>query len=232
MRTIIALTGVKFSGKTTAFNIVKELIPGTIEIQLAKKLKDECARVFKIERSLFDDPARKEQSLEMPIYLDAKSVSDLIRSYGIEPDYDTHVRQHVGMVLESPRRVAQYVGTEVLRTVGEDIHCIGATMNLPQDATFVVTDMRFPNEYAYFAKNYGEVFYPFHVQNNQAELAGAKDMHPSERLVLETAKNCKPIPNNSSIAAFKALIETELREVLAQQAMNELAAEESEDDEA
>lgn len=226
MKTIIALTGVKFSGKTTAFNIVKEQIPDVIEIQLAKKLKDECARVFNIDRPLFDDPARKELSLEMPVYLDAKNVSDLIRAYGVEPDYDTHVRPHVGMVLESPRRVAQYIGTEVLRTVSEDIHCIGATMNLPENGTFVVTDMRFPNEFAFFKANYGGVFYPFHVQNNQAELAGAKDMHPSERLVLETAKNCKPIPNNASIPEFRELVLKELQGVLARQDSQRLAVNE------
>jgi hypothetical protein len=218
MKTIIALTGVKFSGKTTAFNFLKEIMPSQsplIEIQLAKKLKDECSRVFKIERNLFDDSKLKEVSLEMPIYLSATDLTDLIRSYGVEPDYDTHVRPHVGMVLESPRRVAQYIGTEVLRTVNEDIHCMGATMNLPENGTFVVTDMRFPNEFNFFNKNYGECFHPFYIQNNQAELAGAQDMHPSERMVLVTAKRCKMIPNNSSISDFKAtllsLIETEFK---------------------
>lgn len=211
MRKILAFTGVKFSGKTTAFNIIKEEIPNVIEIQLAKKLKDECARVFKIERSLFDDPKLKESPLENPIYLDVDQVKDLIRSYGIEPDYDKHVRPHVGMVLESPRRVAQYVGTEVLRNVDSDIHCIGATLNLPEDATFVLTDMRFPNEYEYFAKNYGQSFHPFYVQNNQAEFNASQDMHPSERMVLETAKRCKAIPNNDSIPAFKAKVLEEIR---------------------
>lgn len=226
MKTIIALTGVKFSGKTTAFNIVKEMIPEVIEIQLAKKLKDECARVFKIDRPLFDDPMRKELSLETPVYLDSANITELIRSYGVEPNYDVHVRPHIGMVLESPRRVAQYIGTEVLRTVDEDIHCMGATMNLPENATFVVTDMRFPNEYKFFKNNYGGVFYPFHVQNNQAELAGAQDMHPSERLVLETAKNCKKIPNNASIPEFAELVKAEVRDVIARQDSQRLVSNE------
>lgn len=211
MRKILAFTGVKFSGKTTAFNIIKEEIPNVIEIQLAKKLKDECARVFKIERSLFDDPKLKEVALETPIYMDVDQIRDLIESYGVKADYDKHIRQHVGMVLESPRRVAQYVGTEVLRTVDSDIHCIGATLNLPEDATFVVTDMRFPNEFEYFNKNYGESFHPFYVQNNQAEFNASHDMHPSERMVLETAKRCKPVPNNDSMQAFKELVLKEIR---------------------
>lgn len=214
MKKILAFTGVKFSGKTTAFNIIKEEVPNVIEIQLAKKLKDECAKAFKIDRPLFDDPKLKEVALETPIYLDVANISELIRAYGVEPDFDQHVRPHIGMVLESPRRVAQYIGTEVLRTVNSDIHCLGAVMNLPEDGVFVVTDMRFPNEYEFFKKNYSESFHPFYVQNNKAEFNGSQDMHPSERQVLETAKNCKKVPNNDSIADFKVRVLEEIRKVL------------------
>lgn len=214
MKQILAFTGVKFSGKTTAFNVIRDEVPGVIEIQLAKKLKDECARSFKIERDLFDDPKLKEVALEMPIYLDADNVSEVIRAYGIEPNYDLHVRPHIGMVLESPRRVAQYIGTEVLRNVSEDIHCIGATMNLPESGVFVVTDMRFPNEFNFFKTNYSENFYPFYVQNKQAEMNAMKDAHPSERQVLETAKSCKPVPNNGTMTEFRALVLNEIRGVL------------------
>jgi hypothetical protein len=211
MKKILAFTGVKFSGKTTAFNIIKEEIPGVIEIQLAKKLKDECAKVFKIDRPLFDDPNLKEVALDTPVYLDRENITEIIEAYGMKAEYDKHVRPHVGLVLESPRRVAQYIGTEVLRAVSSDIHCIGATMGLPENGVFVVTDMRFPNEYEYFKKNYSESFFPFYVQNNQAEHNGAKDMHPSERMVLETAKNCKPISNNDSMMEFRARVLAEVR---------------------
>jgi hypothetical protein len=207
MKTIIALTGVKTSGKTTAFNFLKELYPNFVEIQLAKKLKDECARVFGIERALFDDPARKESALEMPVFLDRKNVEKVIESYGQTPDYDKHVRQHVGVVLESPRRVAQYIGTEVLRTLDPDIHCIGATMDLPANGCFVVTDMRFLNEYAFFQNNYKSEFFPFYVQSDRAEFA-ANDPHPSEREVREVAKLCKKVTNNGNLNEFKEKIET------------------------
>lgn len=210
MRTIIALAGLKTSGKTTAFNIIGEIFEGkVIEIQLAKKLKDVCASVLNVERSLFDDPARKEVNLEDPVYLDGKAVTAMIEAYGITPDYDKHVRPHVGTVLESPRRIAQYVGTEILRNVSEDIHCIGATMNLPEDGTFVLTDMRFPNEFNFFNEKYGANFYPYYIQSNRAEF-GAKDMHPSEALVMVTAKNCKKIENNGTIQELKNVLIKEL----------------------
>lgn len=214
MLKVIALTGVKTSGKTTAFNIIKDHIPEVIEIQLAKKLKDECAKVLNIERVLFDDPARKEVNLENPVYLDATNIAAIIRGYGIEPDFDKHVRPHIGTVLETPRRIAQYVGTEVLRTVSEDIHCIGATLDLPKEGIFVLTDMRFPNEFDFFANKFGGQFHPYFIQSNRAEFAGAQDMHPSEKLVLVTAKKCHKIENNASIADLSRAVAVELAAIL------------------
>ena len=210
MKILIGLCGVKFSGKTTAFNIIKDLYPQVQEIQLAKKLKDECSRIFKVKRELFDDSQLKEVPLEMPIYLTAEAVTEMVEAFGIKVDYDTHVRKHVGMILESPRRIAQYAGTEILRACGEDIHCIGATMNLPHEGVFVITDMRFPNEFDFFTSQYADIFVPFHIQSNRAEAGGAQDMHPSERMVLETAKRCKKIDNNGSLADLKARLEKEL----------------------
>ena len=218
MRTIIGLTGVKTSGKSTAFNLLKEQIPGLIEIQLAKKLKDVCASVLGIERDSFDNPDKKEVLLDTPIYLDRRNVTEMIEAFGFKVEdgraYDALVRPHIGTVLESPRRVAQYVGTEVLRALDEGIHCIGATMGLPENGIFVVTDMRFTNEFDYFKKNYSENFYPFHIQSNRAEAAGAGEMHPSERQVLETAKKCKRIENNGTIQELKGKLLIELEDLL------------------
>lgn len=212
MKTIVALTGVKTSGKTTAFNFIKEAYPDVIEIQIARKLKDECARVFGVDRALFDDPARKEVELDTPIYLNKKNLEEVIAAYGKVSDYDLHVRPHVGIVLESPRRLAQYIGTEVLRNVDVDIHCIGATMNLPDDGFFVVTDMRFLSEFDYFKNNFTAEFFPYYVQSNRAEET-ATDPHPSEREVREVAKKCKPVPNNGSMSEFRLRVLDEVADL-------------------
>ena len=213
MKTIIALTGVKTSGKSTAFNFVKEAYPEVREIQLAKRLKDACSDVLGIERDAFDNPAKKEVALETPVYLDQAKVESLIRYFGFEPDYDKHVRAHVGTVLETPRRAAQYVGTEILRAVDPDVHCKGSVLGLPEDGLFVVTDMRFLNEYDFFAKNYKFEFFPFYIQSDRAEF-NATDMHPSERQVLEVAKLCKKLPNNGSMEDLKAMVLEEISSVM------------------
>lgn len=220
MKTIIGLTGLKTSGKTTAFNAIKDVYPEIVEIQLAKKLKDVCAEFLGVDRVLFDDPARKEVKLEEPVYLEGPYIEAMIKSYGFVPDYDKHVRPHVGTVLESPRRIAQYVGTEVLRNVDDQIHCKGAVMDLPEEGLFVLTDMRFPNEYDFFANHYECNFYPYYIQSYRAEAAGAGDMHPSERMVLETAKNCTAISNNASQLEFEYKVADLTRNLLAKAGIN------------
>ncbi|PWU06084.1 MAG: hypothetical protein C5B47_08115 [Verrucomicrobia bacterium] len=200
MRTIIALTGLKTSGKSTAFGFIKEAYPEVVEIQLARKLKDESSRVFGIPRDAFDNPSLKEVPLEMPVFLDRARIEAMIRAFGFEPDYDKHVRPHVGVLLETPRRVAQFIGTEVLRNVDQDIHCRGAIMGIPDRGLFVITDMRFLSEFEFFSGTSG--FYPFYIQSDRAEM-GAIDMHPSEREVLKVAERCTRISNNGSLNDLK-----------------------------
>jgi ATPase components of ABC transporters with duplicated ATPase domains len=214
MRTFLAFTGVKGSGKTTAFNIIRSAYPEVVEVTLAAKLKDSCAEVFSITRTAFDDPAIKEKDMRVPVYLSQSNVEAVIKSFGFTPDFDKHVRQHIGTVLESPRRVAQYIGTEVLRTVSEHIHCEGATMALPNDGVFVVTDMRFPNEFSFFQEQYPDSFYPLYVANYAAEAGLGPNPHASEKYVLELAKKCERIDNNGTIEEYQARVLSKVREIL------------------
>lgn len=218
MRKIIGLTGVKGSGKTTAFGILQELAAqaglGTVtEITLANRLKVACSLAFDIPRDHFDNPAVKEKELASPVYLDDENLLKVLSHFRATYDYDKHIRPHVGKVLHSPRKVAQYIGTEVLRAVDEWIHCNGAVQDLPQDGLFVVTDMRFWNEFNFFADNKEIEFYPVYVANSKAETLAGTDSHASEKYVLEIAQRCQRIDNNGSLAELKAQLQTLLTKV-------------------
>lgn len=210
MRTIIGLTGVKGSGKTTSFGILKTILPELQEITLANRLKQASAEVFGIPRLDFDDPKVKEKELETPVRFDTPSVEALIRHFGVEPDFEKHVRPHLGKVLHTPRQIAQYVGTEVLRNVDEQIHCKGSVLGLPESGLFVVTDMRFWNEYHFFALNPEVKFVPVYIANRTAEAKASGDTHVSEKYVLEIAKECYQVDNNGD---FQNLTE-ELNRIL------------------
>jgi hypothetical protein len=206
MRVFIGFTGVKQAGKSTAFQFIKERFPLVQEVALADKLKNECARVFNLERVNFDAPELKERELEQPVYLDETNIQELLKAFNLTYDYDKHVRPHMGTILHTPRQVAQYVGTEVLRAVDPDVHCKGPVADLPAHGVFVVTDMRFHNEYDYFAKNYESNFFPFFINNYAAEAKAAKDSHASERYIFEIAKKCERVDNNGSLEDLRRQI--------------------------
>lgn len=202
-RTIIGLTGAKGGGKTTSFGIIQAEFPTVQEITLANRLKNASAEVLGILRSHFDDPAVKEKEMATPVTLNEENVTKIIEFFDYKADFELHVRPHMNKVLHTPRQVAQYVGTEILRNVDEQIHCKGAVLGLPEDGIFVVTDMRFWNEFNFFNDNPDVDFYPLYISNNHAEAKAAGDNHPSERYVLEIAKRCQRIDNNGSLAALQ-----------------------------
>lgn len=213
MRLFLGITGVKESGKTTSFNFIKAAYPEVIEVTLAKKLKDVCAEVLGIPRNAFDDQALKEKELLRPVCLTQANLEALIQAFGYTPDYDRHVRPHIGVVLDTARLAAQYVGTEVLRAVDENVHCVGATRDLPEEGIFVVTDMRFPNEYNFFKSRYPETFYPVYISNYAAEARLGPSPHASERYVLSLANQCDRVDNNGTKEELRERILTQFRRV-------------------
>lgn len=213
MAIIIGLVGAKGAGKTTTFNVLKNLLP-TQEITLAGKLKDVSAQVTGIPREHFDSHQFKEKELDNPIFMTVDMVSKIFEAYGakVTPEfYEKYVRPHVGTLLFSPRRVAQYVGTEVLRTWRPDVHCEEAYKGV-QEKIGVVTDMRFPNEFDFFNINAAQ-YYPVYIQNFGAEMEAEKDMHESERHMKTLARRCiKTLPNNSSLKEFEASVQQFVQE--------------------
>ena len=201
---IMAFTGVKGSGKTTASGFLKELCPKVTEITLAKRLKDAASLALNVDRNSMDDPKVKEKEMPEPVYLDEVNVRKIFDFFQVTPDYDKHIRPHIGKVLHTFRQVGQYVGTEILRNFDEDIHCKGACIDVKQDGIYVVTDMRFIGEYDYFKRNYTDSFHPFYIQNHLAEVK--IDNHPSERQVLEVAKLCQKVTNNGTMDDLKRRI--------------------------
>ena len=81
-------------------------------------------------------------------------------------------------------------------------------MGIPADGVFVVTDMRFLNEYEFFLNQSKSIvkakFLPIYIQSNRAEAALGKEIHPSELQVFEVAKKCKRLENNQSLQELKA----------------------------
>lgn len=212
MEIIIGLIGAKGSGKTTAFNAMKDAYPEIVELTLAGKLKDVCSQVFGIPREYFDSHNFKEKELDNPVYLTIGQLQNIFEAYDANPNYDTYLRPHVGKILLTPRQIAQYVGTEVLRTISHDIHCEfcvkGKTGRIG-----VVTDIRFPNELAYFKSNYVN-FYPLYIKNTGAELAASQDGHRSESYYGELSAQALIFSADDTLEELKKKAVRTLRDIL------------------
>jgi hypothetical protein len=198
---IIGLIGFKESGKSTAFNILSKVLNAK-EVQLAKHLKDVCSMVFRIERSWFDDQDFKERELIYPVILTIEEVAGVLRGFNLLSETNLDIAsKHVGKELNSPRKIAQFIGTDMLREFDPDIHINYAIKNAPKGSNLVVTDIRFLNELEYFSKipDFRSVF----IKRTDKVPENTPDIHPSERQMFGLMNLAETlIINDSSKEAF------------------------------
>lgn len=214
MKTIIGLAGVKTSGKSTVANMVKEFVNNAGESALADKLKNVCAEVFGLQRIQFDSQNLKELPLEAPITLSMEHIEDILSKFGVSmtKELNEKYKNVTGILLDSPRKIAQIVGTEVLRATGnEDIHCDNVQLH---EGVTIISDLRFPNEFSYFSGRDDIKFIPIYVQRNEAEKHVTKDSHPSETSVFLFSDKCIRVDNNGSLQNTERQIRNILEEKL------------------
>lgn len=208
MKTVIGLAGVKTSGKSTVANIIKGITEAK-EAALADKLKNTCASTFGLTREYFDSQDLKEVPFGRPMMVTRSELEKILTGFGLPVDKADELRELEGVQLTSPRHIAQFVGTEILRSLGNpDIHCESVELN---DGVTIISDMRFPNEYAYFAKMEGINFIPLYVARAEAENLVTSDSHPSETSVFEFKDKCERLDNNGTIEQLTTNIEVALK---------------------
>lgn len=210
---IIGLIGAKGAGKTTAFNFIKELIPDAKDIALAGFLKDVCSDIFEIPRDHFDLPEFKEELLVEPVVIFSGELREILHEYGLlgEFDWDKHFGAHIGIKLDTPRQIAQYIGTEVLRGVRESVHCdVALERAKKHNGLSVITDLRFPNEFDFFDQ-YAEKFIPLYIKNTAAERIAANDTHASEAHLYNLAGQAIEVSNEATLGDFKASLQKALK---------------------
>jgi hypothetical protein len=202
----IGLVGAKGAGKTTVFNMLRELNPDLMEITLAKKLKDVCSEALDIPRADFDDPLRKELRIAGGKTLGVFALTDIYGSYDLEPRWD-----FLGRRIYSAREAAQLVGTELLRAVDPEIHLKWAIKGLDTSKSHVITDIRFPNEFSFF-QDRGD-FRGIYIMRDIAEAAAASDKHASESHLDTLKKLCHFQIDNSREREYTRMLVSQLYEL-------------------
>lgn len=197
---LVAFCGAKESGKSTSAILFKDLIgQPTVEVAFAGHLKEVCSQVFDVEMKYFLEPKLKERELNDYKQLTKERVEKIFELFDVTTfDYDKHIRPHTGQVFDTPRKILQYVGTEVLHPIDPLIHVNVTLKKINPDVITLVTDLRFPQE---FDALYGrEDFLPVHVQNTRAELAAEADSHASEKGWQKFKDRCVVLDNNGPIS--------------------------------
>lgn len=215
-RIIIAFAGYKGSGKTTAFEIVKNKYSEVYEVTLAKHLKTVLSQVFEIPINYFKDPNLKDLELENEVYLEKEQIASVIKAFNKEPIYDTQVRPFMGKVLYTPRTLMQFIGTEILHKIDPLIHTKYAVSNMPDSGTVIVTDIRFYKEFLYFEENFKKEFNLFYINNLNAETLAYKDKHSSEKELDFFKSRGIYIDNNGYLEDFKINVLSHIRRTLEQ----------------
>lgn len=176
---VIGLTGFAKSGKSTAAQILKEL--GGQEVAFAKHLKDVCSVVFGVPRDHFDDQAFKEVPFEFNRIILDNDILEILNYFEVPGRFiPGAMLAHRHVELTSPRHVAQYIGTEVLRSIDTDIHInMAFKLAASSNAKFLIcSDMRFDNELKAVQKGDGLTI---GISRKKAIPPNLENLHPSER---------------------------------------------------
>ena len=214
MGKIVAFAGAKESGKSTSADLFKTLVTeATREVAFAGHLKVVCSEVFGIEMKHFLDTKLKEAEMDKYVHLTRDNIAAVFEKFEItEFDHDTHVRKHLGQVFDTPRKLLQYIGTDLLHPLDKLIHINFALKKVDPNVITLVTDLRFPQE---FDALYGrEDFVPVHVHNIKAELAAEVDSHASEKGWQKFKDRCYRLDNNGSLTELTENLKTLIREKL------------------
>lgn len=193
---IISLTGVKKSGKSTASEVIHNMLPDAENIAIADKLKVECSCAFDIDLIHFYSQELKEMSMIYPIKMNMECLSTLLENFKLYPEQKVNVSSEAilelaTMKMRTPRHILQNIGMFIRDVFGSKIHM--DHLDLSNQIT-IVSDVRMKSEFDYLNNLKGYTHIPIYVANKVAE--SAKDMHKSEKEYLKFKDKCIKLDNN------------------------------------
>lgn len=158
MSIVLGISGPARIGKDTVADWLVSL--GWVKLRFADNLKWMCAGAFDLDPKFFFDDSLKDKPLPNPL------VFDFSRAYRII-EWMSKTHPHVmamfleslqriqedgtnfpcsGKVLNTPREIAQTVGTDFCRFYVDTYHIDVISAQIKPDFNFVICDVRFPNE--------------------------------------------------------------------------------------
>ncbi len=188
---IITISGLKRSGKDEVANVlVKE---GFQKLSFASPLKDLCSRLYGDTLPFTD--AFKDLPFKEPFAVDVANLEREFELLGYKSDLSKHT-----VTFDTPRRMLQYIGTEVGRSI-DDLIWIKLLSKLIGEGNYVIPDARFINEIEFFKSSDSLAF--FVSRNMKVE----NELHESEKQQLSYDKYDVIVTNNGTLADLKEQIQ-------------------------
>lgn len=149
---ILGFSGKALSGKDTAADYIISRYGWAQKLGFSYNLKDACIEIFGLSRKQVYDQDGKSTPLSSNIVVDFSVLSYIIewmnRTHPISI-YSHEYKHLLGKVLDTPREVLQFVGTDVMRYYCPSYHVDVALLRakeLDSNSSVAFVDVRFPNE--------------------------------------------------------------------------------------
>ena len=205
MQQVVGLIGLKGSGKDTAAAFLTAR--GFVRVAFADKLYQEVADSFGVTVEFLQNRDTKETPLKELALKNCRDVRFVAVCRRLDPEGTN------GEFLEkwrSPRQVLQWWGTDYRRKVDKDsywLDVIQEIINSNPDTSFVITDVRFPNE-AEFVKAIGGALARIRRPSLEARAAleresGSTFAHSSETALLNWVTDYEFINEDGNPAGMK-----------------------------
>jgi hypothetical protein len=200
---VIGLIGPKECGKSTTVEIIKSMIDAN-EKAFADKLKNACCAAFKIERNHFDDQNLKEVDFPTPKKLTIDNVREILQFFNV--NYESCIKNPyslAGKDLTSPRHIAQFIGTDLLRDcVRDTIHI--DSVEIEKDKVTIISDTRFENEFTTMIVRSDITYIPIYIYRKRAEDKARKSEVRSENDFFKFKDDAIQLDNNGTLEDLRS----------------------------
>jgi hypothetical protein len=203
---ILAIAGKKGSGKDTLADILVDEYDFR-KVSLADELKVMCSRIFEYPLDENYNPRLKEKKWSSPIIISPTHVGR-ISKYLTERDFDvtdemvnSMLRVGKEKIMETPRQLLQFVGTDMIRNIVDPDVWIKLTKItlVNYEGHAVIPDARFENERLAFRDVGGKLAL---IVRPSIEIEYSADNHESENQMGSEDDYDFIFYNDSTLAAF------------------------------
>lgn len=205
---VLAFTGPKGCGKTTAANYIASEVGGTV-LAFAEPLKKMCMEAFELTSGQVYT-AQKDEELFPHKMFRAKELRRIVQYMERELDLvapghgfrwkKVPANEWPEKEFSTPRQILQWVGSELIHTIYEPFHCKMLGSKIKGEGLFLIDDLRYVLEYDYL-KSLCPVLRVIEIKGRKEKEKG-KEEHSSES-DWKKIKAGYSIDNSKKIPDFK-----------------------------